>query len=234
MLTHDNLMAGLKSTIDREQRARIFLTPSDRHCSFLPMSHLYEQAALLLVLTHGCRIICCPTPEKLLEYYALFKPTRIFMVPRILNKVHRKVMSEIDKSKLKRFLVEQALRKRESSFLSRIIFRKVKQLFGGEVSTMLSASAPISRDVLHFFRIALDIPIYEIFGQTETTGVNTATHVSDTSYGTIGTSVCAVEIKLIDVPGTNYRSDNNQGEICIRGPSVFKGKFDGVYFKRFT
>ncbi|CAF4644446.1 unnamed protein product [Rotaria sp. Silwood2] len=53
-------------------------------------------------------------------------------------------MSEVDKNKLKRFLVEQALLKDKSSLLSRIIFRKVKQIFGGEVTAMLSASAPIS------------------------------------------------------------------------------------------
>ncbi|CAF4847737.1 unnamed protein product, partial [Rotaria sp. Silwood1] len=88
---------------------------------------------------------------------------------------------------------------------------KVRQLFGNEVSAMLSASAPISRDVLHFFRIALDIPIYELFGQTESTGVGTTTHIIDKSCGTVGTSLCTVEIKLIDVPETNYRSENNQG-----------------------
>lgn len=33
-----------------------------------------------------------------------------------------------------------------------------------------------------------------------------------------------VEIKLIDVPGTIYRSEINQGEVCIHGPTIFKGK----------
>ncbi|CAF1050773.1 unnamed protein product [Rotaria sordida] len=225
MLTHDNFMTGMKSIADREGRANMLMNSKDRHCSFLPMAHLYEQAALLLMLSHGCQIVFCPTPDKLFEYYALVKPTRIYMVPRILNKVYDKVMNEVNKNKVKRCLVEQALRKDESSFLSRIIFRKVRQLFGGKVSAMLSASAPISRDVLHFFHIAFDIPIYELFGQTESTGVGTTTHVIDKSCGTVGTSLCTVEIKLIDVPGTNYRSENNQGEICIRGPNVFKGYY---------
>ncbi|CAF1133663.1 unnamed protein product [Rotaria sp. Silwood1] len=133
-------------------------------------------------------------------------------------------MDEVAKSKIKRFLVKQALWKEKSSFLSRIILQKVKQLYGGKVSVMVSASAPLSRDVLRFFCIALDIPIYEIFGQTESSGISTATHVIDMSYGVVGMPICTVEIEPIDVPGTNYRSDNNQGEICIRGLTVFKGK----------
>lgn len=224
MITHENFMAGMKATIDREKLSNILCNPSDRHCSFLPVSHLYEQAALLLMFINGCQIVCCPTPEKLLEYYALVKPTRIFMVPRVLNKIYDKVMDEVGKSKVKSFLVHQALKKDKSSFLSSVLFRKLKRLFGGEISSILSASAPVSRDVLRFFRIALDVPIYEIYGQTEATGVNISTHVIDTSGGSVGTPVCTVEVKLIDVPETNYRSENNQGEICIRGPCVFKGK----------
>jgi long-chain acyl-CoA synthetase len=228
MLSHDNLVTGMICVSDRDKRAGILSNSSDRHCSYLPMAHLYERAVLLAMLSHGCQMICCPTPDKLFEYYAFVKPTRMFMVPRILNKVYDKVMGEVDKSKVKRFLVKQALRNEKPSFLSRFIFRKVKQLFGGEVVAMLSASAPISRDVLHFFRIALDSPIHELFGQTESTGIGTSTHTIDMSSGTVGTPMCTVEIKLIDVPGTDYRSDNNQGEICIRGPSVFKGKFDFI------
>jgi long-subunit acyl-CoA synthetase (AMP-forming) len=36
--------------------------------------------------------------------------------------------------------------------------------------------------------------------------------------------LATVEIKLLDIPGTKYRSERNQGEVCIRGPTVFKGK----------
>ena len=90
---------------------------------------------------------------------------------------------------------------------------------------MITGSAPITPEVLHFFRIALDIPIVEGYGQTESTAAGTSTHITDMSCGTVGSPVPSVEIKLIDVPGTNYRSNNNQGEICIRGPTIFKGKF---------
>ena len=55
------------------------------------------------------------------------------MVPRILNKVYDTIMAEVGKSKIKRFLISQALHIEKPSLFSRFVFRKVKNLFGGEV-----------------------------------------------------------------------------------------------------
>ncbi len=118
-------MAGMKSIVDRGKRAGILPKSSDRHCSFLPMAHLYERVVLLLILTHWYQVICCLTPDILFEYYGFVKPTRIFMVPRILNKRYDKIVGEVEKSQVKRFLVEQTVRNEESSFLSHIIFRYI-------------------------------------------------------------------------------------------------------------
>ncbi|CAF3426018.1 unnamed protein product [Rotaria sp. Silwood1] len=225
MLSHTNLLATLKGNNDRRQRAKIDAQPSNRHCSFLPMAHLYERLVLLHYFLHGSQIVFCPIPEKLFEYYPIVKPTNISMVPRILNKVYDTIMTEVGKSKIKRFLISQALHNEQPTLFSRFIFRKVKNLFGGEVFAMGTGSAPIPPEVLHFFRIALDIPIVEGYGQTESTAAGTITHVTDTSCGTVGSPVPSVEIKLIDVPNTNYQANNNQGEICIRGPTIFKGYY---------
>ncbi|CAF4359594.1 unnamed protein product, partial [Adineta steineri] len=139
-------------------------------------------------------------------------------------KVYDGVMTEVNKSTIKRFLVQQALRE-QPSFLSRIAFRKIKHLFGNEIKAMITGSAPITPDVMHFFRIALNIPIMEGYGQTESAGAGTSTHPIDMTYGTIGSPVPTVEIKLVDVPGTDYRSEYNRGEVCIRGPTIFKGYY---------
>ena len=223
MLSHTNFLATLKGNIDRRERSNIAADPSNRHCSFLPLAHLYERLVLISSFLHGTQVAYCPVPEQVFEYYALVKPTNVCMVPRVLNKVYDVVMTEVGKSRIKRFLISQALHNEQPSLFSRLIFRKIKKLFGGEVIAMVTASAPITADVLHFFRIALDIPIVEGYGQTESTAAGTSTHMIDMSCGTVGSPVPSVEIKLIDVPGTNYRSNNSQGEICIRGPTIFKG-----------
>jgi len=217
------MLAAVKALLERRLRSNIVVTHMDRHVAFLPLAHLYERLSLALAFLLGVQVVYCPIPEKLFEYFAIVKPTTVGMVPRILNKVYDTIMAEVNKSKIKRFLISQALHNDKPSLFSRFIFRKVKNLFGGEVKVMLTGSAPITPEVLHFFRIALGATVSEGYAQTESSGTGTITHASDLSCGIVGTPVCNTEIKLIDVPGTNYRSNNNQGEVCIRGPGVFKG-----------
>ncbi|CAF1011776.1 unnamed protein product [Rotaria sordida] len=225
MLSHTNFLATVKGSIERRQRANIAIPSITRHCSFLPMVHIYERLNLLRSFLHGTQVVFCPIPEKLFEYYSIVRPTGIAMVPRVLNKIYDTIMTEVGKSKIKCFLISCALYYDQPTLFSRFIFRKVKNLFGGQAISMGTGSAPITPEVLHFFRIALDIPIIEGYGQTESTAAGTSTHIGDISCGTVGSPGAAVEIKLIDIPGTNYRSNNNQGEICMRGPTIFKGYY---------
>jgi long-chain acyl-CoA synthetase len=234
MLSHTNILAMLKGSVDRRERSGIHAKTSNRHCSFLPMAHVMERLVLSSNFLHGAQVVFCPIPEKVFEYYPIVKPTGIAMVPRILNKVYDKIMAEVGKSKIKRFLISQALHNDQSTIFSRLLFRKVKNLFGGEAVFMGIGSAPITPEVLHFFRIALDIPIFQAYGQTEASAAGTSTHVSDMSGNTVGSPSPFVEIKLIDVPGTNYRSNNGQGEICMRGPTVFKGEYLYIKSNEFT
>ncbi|CAM4969433.1 unnamed protein product [Rotaria socialis] len=224
MISHENLLATAKGHILRLGKANIKAPLTDRHCSFLPMAHVYERFILLEALLAGTQLVFCPEPEKLPYYLSIVKPTQASVVPRVLNKVYDAIMTEANKSTIKKFLIQQALRERPW-FLSYFVFRKVKKLFGNDLKVMITGAAPITPDVMHFFRIALDMPIMEGYGQTESAGAGTSTHPTDTSYGTIGSPVPVTDIKLVDVPDTNYRSDNNQGEICVRGPSIFKGYY---------
>ncbi|CAF3868924.1 unnamed protein product [Rotaria sordida] len=226
MLSHENLLAASKGNILRIERAKLKGSVTVRHCSILPLAHIFERFILLGVFLRGTQVVFCSVPEKLVEYFSIVKPTQLTVVPRILNKIYDTVMIEVSKSKIKQYLIQQALDSEESWWLSRLIFRKVKQLFGGELKAMFTGAAPITPDVLHFFRIALDIPIMTGYGQTESTACGTSTHAPDMSCGRVGSPVATVEIKLIDVPDMNYRSEMNQGEICIRGPTVFKGYYN--------
>ncbi|CAF4033654.1 unnamed protein product [Adineta steineri] len=224
MISHDNFLSSTRGNLIRLENANMKRPLTNRHCSFLPMAHIFERFVILQILQRGTSLVFCPSPDKVVDYLSIVKPTQASVVPRIFNKIYDRIMTDVNKSPIKRFLVQQALRE-QPPFLPRLVFGKVKKIFGGELKGIITSSAPLKPDVMHFFRIALDIPIIEGYGQTEAGGGGTSTHPTDMTYGTVGTPLPTMEAKLIDVPGTNYRSENNQGEVCFRGPSVFKGYY---------
>ncbi|CAF3295396.1 unnamed protein product [Rotaria socialis] len=224
MISHENLLAAVKANLIRLDRQNMKRPITNIHCSFLPAAHVFEKFVIFQILLKGTALVFCPAPENLVEYLSIVKPTQASVVPRVLNKVYDAIVKDVNKSAIKKYLVQQALRE-QPPFLSHFVFRKVRALFGGKLQGIITASAPMRPDVMHFFRIALNIPIIEGYGQTETCTSGTSTNPIDMSYGTIGSPGPSAEIKLIDVSDTNYRSDNNQGEICIRGPAIFKGYY---------
>lgn len=80
---------------------------------------------------------------------------------------------------------------------------------------MVSASAPISADVLTFYKIALGIHVYEVYGQTETNGPATATHPLDRTTGNVGGVIPSMRLRLRDCPELGYLTTDNppRGEI---------------------
>jgi long-chain acyl-CoA synthetase len=66
---------------------------------------------------------------------------------------------------------------------------------------------------------------------TENCGAGTRIMRGDPSAGsTIGFPHICNEIKLIDVASMNYTAEDKpypRGEICARGPAVFKGYYKG-------
>lgn len=123
------------------------------------------------------------------------------------------------------------------------------------VRLLISGSAPLGEKVMTFFRCMLGVPVvegvskelyYSIFffshgncfagyGQTEGAAAATLSHPDDIStVGHVGGPTASVEIVLFDVPEMGYyHTDSShrgqpcegRGEICIRGPSVFKGYY---------
>ena len=88
-------------------------------------------------------------------------------------------------------------------------------MFGGEIRYILTGSAPISGEIMNFLRIAFITRIAEGYGQTESTGGLTVTRINDDCFGHVGGPLPNIEIKLIDVPEMNYKTNNDppRGEL---------------------
>ena len=76
-----------------------------------------------------------------------------------------------------------------------------------------SAAAPLPAAVSRFFG-AMGMDIFELFGQTESTGVCTATIPGKTVPGAVGAALPGVEVAIAE-----------DGEIVARGDNVFAGYF---------
>jgi len=116
----------------------------------------------------------------------------------------------------------------------RLVCNKFKGALGGQVRLMMTGSAPISSTTLNFLKVCFSCPILEGYGQTESCAACTITAIADYSGGNVGGPITSAEIKLVDAPLLNYLSTDKdeegnptpRGEICIRGPLLFKGYFN--------
>ena len=108
-----------------------------------------------------------------------------------------------------------------------IVFKKIRNLTGGQVRIMVTGSAPIAADVLNFLKCVFSCPIIEGYGLTETSAPACFTALNDTTSGHVGGPLSAVKIRLRDIPEMSYLStdENPRGEVCIKGSSVFKGYY---------
>ncbi|RWR93760.1 AMP-dependent synthetase/ligase [Cinnamomum micranthum f. kanehirae] len=115
-----------------------------------------------------------------------------------------------------------------SPIWDKLVFNKIKEKLGGRVRFMGSGASPLSPDVMDFLRICFGGQIAEGYGMTETSCVISSMDEGDMLTGHVGSPNPACEIKLVDVPEMNYTSDDQpypRGEICVRGPIVFKGYY---------
>ncbi|XP_065883666.1 long-chain-fatty-acid--CoA ligase 1-like [Dysidea avara] len=233
ILTHGAIVSNV-SAVNKHNEAAFVCTPDDVHISFLPLAHMMERAVQVMLYTCGAKIgFYSGDVKKLIDDVKELKPTLFIAVPRILYRIYDKVMLGVSQSAVKQFLFSRAMASkgreldqgivRRNSFWDTLVFRKIQDGLGGRVRLILTGSAPISKDVMRFTRCALGCAVIEGYGQTECVAGATMTLPYENTAGHVGAPLPSVMVKLVDVEDMNYFAANNEGEVCFKGPSVFKG-----------
>ncbi|XP_032482709.1 long-chain-fatty-acid--CoA ligase 6 isoform X4 [Phocoena sinus] len=232
MLTHGNVVADFSGFLKVTEKV-IFPRQDDVLISFLPLAHMFERVIQSVVYCHGGRVGFFQGDIRLLsDDMKALCPTIFPVVPRLLNRMYDKIFSQADTS-LKRWLLEFAAKRKQAEVQSGIIrndsiwdelfFHKIQASLGGCVRMIVTGAAPASPTVLGFLRAALGCQVYEGYGQTECTAGCTFTTPGDWTSGHVGAPLPCNHIKLVDVKELNYWTSKGEGEICVRGPNVFKG-----------
>ncbi|GFN86278.1 long-chain-fatty-acid--coa ligase 5 [Plakobranchus ocellatus] len=234
MLSHANLIASISGALKVLDTVGLALSGEDVLISYLPLAHSYERVIEACLLGVGARIgFFQGDVKKLMDDIKELKPTIFPSVPRLLNRFYDKVVSGVNASRVKKFLFNMAINSktkelkrgviRNNSIWDKIVFKAVQAALGGRVRVITTGSAPISGNVLNTLRCIVGCPVLEGYGQTENSAVCTLTLVGDSEAGHVGPPLPCTMVKLADVPEMDYYSNNNKGEVCLKGPNVFRG-----------
>lgn len=235
MLTNRNLVASITGLLTHFDKHGFSIDANDVHISYLPLPHMYERLAQATLRCVGASSGFYRGDVKLLlEDLQLLRPTFFPSVPRLLSRIYDKVTASVESAGgLKKWLFEKAYASKEANvlkgqvynngFWDKLVFRKVQALLGGRVRLITTGAAPIESKVLRFLKVVFGCFIVEGYGLTESSSLISCTYLHDNSSGNVGPPVVCCIVKLVDVPEMEYHSSNNQGELCAKGPCIFKG-----------
>jgi long-chain acyl-CoA synthetase len=232
MLSHSNLAWTSRLLIDVDGRSD---GATDVSLSYLPLSHIAEQmASVHMPVTAGSTVYFAESLEKLADNLKDARPTVFFGVPRIWEKFHAGLSAKLGEVKGgKRKLVDWARRvctevnahrdrgtriprllAMQYALANKLVIGKIKTALGFDrARALISGAAPIAPDVLAFFA-SIDLPIREIYGQSEDSGPTSYNLVGRTRIGSVGPPLPGLEVKIAE-----------DGEILVRGPNVFVGYY---------
>lgn len=172
MLSHGNIT----STLGGLKGEEFNMLHDDVHLSYLPMAHIFERLVIYCSLLSGATIgMFGGDVTKLKDDMQELKPTVFASVPKLYNRFYDLIKGQFDKlGGFQKVIVSRGLKKKLSNFehytqlthslYDRLVFNKTKNVFGGRVRVMVTASAPIATDVLNFLRVVTSCPIMEGYG----------------------------------------------------------------------
>jgi long-chain acyl-CoA synthetase len=228
MISHENILVLLGGSSIMEFDA------DDVSLVFLPMAHVAERVLSFYGrINYGTTAAYASSVPAVLEEVKEVRPTIFGSVPRIFEKAYARIQGEVAKAppgKQKVFRWAEGVAHRvvqkwqagerlplplklQYTLANKLVFSKLRDVFGGQVKYYVTGAAPIPRRVLEFFWGA-GFPIYEVYGMTEATVVTHANRPGRIHLGSVGQALEFVEDKLAD-----------DGEILVRGKTVFQGYY---------
>ncbi|MFL5351766.1 AMP-dependent synthetase/ligase [Archangium sp.] len=237
MLSHSNMARNVASMHE------IFpMAADDCSLAFLPWAHVFGQTVELHGLfSMGASMGIAESVEKIIDNLGEVKPTLLFSVPRIFNRLYDGLQKRLAAEKpIKRMLfmrgLEVARQRRELeekkkpgnllldvqySVLDKLAFAKVRARFGGRLKYAFSGGAAISREVAEFID-NIGITVYEGYGLTETSPIATANYAGNRKIGSVGKPIPGTRVEI----DRSETGDPKQGEIVVHGHNVMMGYYN--------
>ncbi|MEX4010556.1 AMP-dependent synthetase/ligase [Neoaquamicrobium sediminum] len=228
MLSYGNIRAQAIAITER-----LALDSGATHLSYLPLCHVAEQMTTLMAPVYlGSQINFGESIRTVQEDLREVAPNMFLGVPRIWEKLHSSIhIRMLETGGFRRRLFEWAYRaceplaekprnKRSVGEKLRygvaylLVFRALQNYIGlRRARVAMTGAAPISPKIVRFFR-TIGVPLVEVYGATETSGVALGQKTEHLVPGCVGTAAAGVEARMGD-----------HGELLVRGPTVFVGYY---------
>jgi long-chain acyl-CoA synthetase len=200
---------------------------TDRFCSFLPLSHVYERmAGHFLPISCGASIAYARSLKTLADDIRTAEPTILLTVPRFLENVKSRIEAAAGEG-LRRWLFEKTVSLGRARLqnnlrppgilglvLDRLVATKVRARLGGRIRFLVSGGAALPPELAEFYG-AFGILILQGYGLTETAPVISVNHPDRSVYRSAGEVLLGIEVRIAE-----------DGEILMRGPSLMEGYYN--------
>ena len=209
------------------------VSPEDEQLAFLPLAHVAGRMFYIALLLESCSVVnLVEDVETVNQDLQEISPTIHFAVPRVWEKQYSNIAIKLKEGTfLGRFAYARAIalgdqiahyRKNGQSaplwlsglffIAEQLILRNIRRQLGIDKCRVLStAAAPIAPELIDWYW-SLGKPMYEVYGQTECSGIATANLPGASRIGSVGKSCADAEVML-----------SAENEIMIRSPGVISG-----------
>ena len=201
------------------------LGEDDLQLLWLPLAHAFGKVLISTQLACGFASAIDSRVDKIVENTGVVKPTFMGAAPRIFEKAYARVVTtQQNQGGLKARLFDTAFavgrkvaeRRRNGQsvplflqlphgLFDRLVFAKVRDVFGGRIRFFISGSAPLNRDIAEWFDAA-GLLILEGYGLTESSGAGFINRPNNYKLGTVGLPFEGTEVRISDAGEVQFRS----------------------------
>jgi len=234
MLSAANLSFMLQRTT---AQLDLLMGPTDepeRVFHYLPFCFAASWLLLLSCLSRHSILSLSTDLNRLAEEMRLAAPDYCLNVPVLLERIRARIEAQMDaRGDLVLRIISRMFHSAQQAWLRRhgegspggatvteglslalaraLIFPAIRKKLGPNLKAVICGSAPLARETQLFFMM-LGIPVLQVYGLTETTGICTMDDPRRIRPGYVGSAIDGIEMKL-----------GNLDEILVRGPGLFLG-----------
>jgi long-chain acyl-CoA synthetase len=199
----------------------------DRIFHYLPFSFCASWIAVLSFLLRGSLVTLNTDLTKIPNDMAAVAPHCVLNVPQLLERMRRGVDEQVEKkggvglaiySRAKAAWTRQEDKRPQPGdalwlwLANAMVFPTIrKKMVGGNLKALICGSASLTPETQDYFSM-LGIPVLQVYGLTETTGICTMDDPHQVVPGRVGPAISGIEMRLAE-----------NDEIVVRGPNVFPG-----------